>query len=149
MAQKQISNFFGKSPASKKSTAENQPIQESIPIPTSTSLPALLTLSTSFASEISDKYCSNSPQEPTAPPCDTAANGGGFNTLAAFAKHFQSPNFVFPGWPFGTETFNRAFTPAWFNKWKWLHYVAETDKKLINADNFRADNPFVADDFGN
>lgn len=82
--------------------------------------------------------------------------------LAAFKEPFQPSNFVFPGRRFGTEISNFAVTPAWFNKWKQMHYVSETNrvlcfclsesnrkKKPINADSFRADNLFVADDFGN
>ncbi|CAM4639073.1 unnamed protein product [Leuciscus chuanchicus] len=157
MAQKRILDFFG-TPASEKSTTEVQRIQESIPTPTSSSSEP--SRPASFASETANT-CGNNPHEPAAPPCNAASTGGGFSTLAAFEEPFQPSNFVFPNRHFGTETFNRTFTPAWFNKWKWLHYVTETnrvlcfaclkaiEKKLINADSFRVDNPFVSGGFGN
>ncbi len=48
-------------------------------------------------------------------------------TVAAFEEPFQPSNFVFPCRRYGTETFNHAFTPAWFNKQKWLRNVAESE----------------------
>lgn len=40
------------------------------------------------------------------------------------------PNLNFPGRRFGSESFERSFQRRWFEKWRWLHYVSETDSVL-------------------
>ena len=77
-------------------------------------------------------------------------------------KPFQpTSNFKFPSRRCGNETFSRSVTPAWFSRWKWLHYVKETDhilcfvclkaveKKLLPRDKFKKYNPFVNGGFSN
>jgi len=60
------------------------------------------------------------------------------------------------------ETFCRSFNGSWFDRWKWLHYVEESDhimcftcvkavqKRLINEDSVRMDvSSFVKGGFSN
>ena len=39
----------------------------------------------------------------------------------------QPRNFKFPARTFGKQNFKRSFQPAWFDKFKWLHYDPDTD----------------------
>ncbi|KAK0153294.1 Zinc finger MYM-type protein 1 [Merluccius polli] len=62
---------------------------------------------------------------------------------------------------FGTESFSRSFKSAWFEKWKWLHYVKDINKalcytccsvverKLIQEEKMRADAVFIRGGFSN
>ncbi len=36
-------------------------------------------------------------------------------------------NIKFPGRKFSSESSERSFQRGWFEKWKWLHYVKQTD----------------------
>lgn len=94
-------------------------------------------------------------------PAAATNNGSSRQLLTTGKKPFQPFKHSFPSRRFGNETCSRSFSPAWFNKWTWLHYVPETDralcftcvgaieKKLTSPENFRAENPFVSDGFGN
>lgn len=44
-------------------------------------------------------------------------------------KPYQ-PRMKFPGRRFGGETFERSFQYGWFDKWKWLHYIRESDSVI-------------------
>lgn len=87
---------------------------------------------------------------------DTAAAG----TSPLPSEPFHPRNFDFPTKRFGTEGFSRSFKSAWFERWKWLHYVNDTDKALcftcwsvvakkLVHDCHRADGVFIRGGFSN
>lgn len=62
----------------------------------------------------------------------TAVFLSGINKLAQkISRHlFLFFIFYFLCRLFGTESFYYTFTPAWFTKWKWVYYMADSNQVL-------------------
>lgn len=139
MAQKRISDFFGKPPPVKKNTS---------------------TATTTTESSRSEETVR--PPLPAVAPAGPAPAPATQPSVIGLDKPFQpTSSFKFPAQRCGNETFSRSVAPAWFARWQWLHYVEETDhilcfvclkavgKKVIPRDKFKKDNPFVNAGFSN
>uniref|UniRef100_A0A8C1YNY7 Uncharacterized protein n=1 Tax=Cyprinus carpio TaxID=7962 RepID=A0A8C1YNY7_CYPCA len=61
---------------------------------------------------------------------DSAEVGTHDRMAAREADKPYQPRIKFPGRRFGGETFERSFQCGWFDKWKWLHYIRESDSVI-------------------
>ena len=108
MAQKRISDFFGKPPPVKENT---------------------ITASTTTESSRSEETVR--PPLPAVAPAGPAPAPATQPSLTGLAEPFQpTSSFGFPARRFGNEAFSRSVAPAWFARWQWLHCVDETGHML-------------------